>query len=78
MLLTAFLTAFALLPVAIQGNQAGHEIEGPMAIVILGGLISSTCVSLLLIPPLASRWLRTNNEAACSSPSQTARPLRVG
>jgi CzcA family heavy metal efflux pump len=57
-LLTALLTAFALLPVAIQGSQAGHEIEGPMAIVILGGLISSTCVSLLLIPPLASRWLR--------------------
>lgn len=59
-LLTALLTAFALLPVAIQGNQAGHEIEGPMAIVILGGLISSTCVSLLLIPPLAARWLRTS------------------
>jgi CzcA family heavy metal efflux pump len=58
-LLTALLTAFALLPVAIQGNQAGHEIEGPMAIVILGGLISSTGVSLLLIPPLAARWLRT-------------------
>ena len=57
-LLTALLTAFALLPVATQGTQAGHEIEGPMAIVILGGLISSTCVSLLLIPPLASRWLR--------------------
>ena len=57
-LLTALLTAFALLPVAIQGSQAGHEIEGPMAIVILGGLISSTCVSLLLIPPLAVRWLR--------------------
>ena len=56
-LLTALLTAFALLPVAIQGSQAGHEIEGPMAIVILGGLISSTCVSLLLIPPLAVRWL---------------------
>ncbi|HEY6923299.1 MAG TPA: efflux RND transporter permease subunit, partial [Steroidobacteraceae bacterium] len=59
-LLTALLTAFALLPVAMQGNQAGHEIEGPMAIVILGGLISSTGVSLLLIPPLASRWLRDN------------------
>lgn len=61
-LLTAMLTAFALLPVAIQGNQAGHEIEGPMAVVILGGLVSSTCVSLLLIPPLASRWLRDDIE----------------
>ena len=57
-LLTALLTAFALFPVALQLHQAGHEIEGPMAIVILGGLVSSTLVSLLLIPPLAARWLR--------------------
>jgi len=56
-LLTALLTALALLPVALQAHQPGHEIEGPMAIVILGGLVSSTLVSLLLIPPLAVRWL---------------------
>jgi Cu/Ag efflux pump CusA len=59
-LLTALLTAFALFPVALQLHQAGHEIEGPMAIVILGGLVSSTLVSLLLIPPLAARWLRAS------------------
>jgi Cu/Ag efflux pump CusA len=52
------LTAFALFPVALQLHQAGREIEGPMAIVILGGLVSSTLVSLLLIPRLAARWLR--------------------
>jgi Cu/Ag efflux pump CusA len=57
-LLTAMLTALALLPVALQLHQPGHEIEGPMAVVILGGLVSSTLVSLLLIPPLAARWLR--------------------
>ncbi len=57
-LLTALLTAFALLPVALQANEAGHEIEGPMAIVLLGGLATSTLVSLLLVPPLAARWLR--------------------
>lgn len=57
-LLTALLTALALLPVALQSREAGHEIEGPMAIVLLGGLVSSTLVSLLLIPPLAVRWLR--------------------
>ncbi|HWZ61911.1 MAG TPA: efflux RND transporter permease subunit [Steroidobacteraceae bacterium] len=56
-LLTALLTALALLPVALQSHEPGHEIEGPMAIVILGGLISSTLVSLLLVPPLAARWL---------------------
>ncbi len=57
-LLTALLTALALLPVALQSREAGHEIEGPMAVVILGGLVSSTFVSLALIPPLAARWLR--------------------
>jgi len=57
-LLTALLTGLALLPVAIQMHEPGHEIEGPMAVVILGGLVSSTLVSLLLVPPLAARWLR--------------------
>jgi CzcA family heavy metal efflux pump len=57
-LLTALLTALALLPVALQLHEPGHEIEGPMAVVILGGLVSSTLVSLLLVPPLAARWLR--------------------
>jgi CzcA family heavy metal efflux pump len=56
-LLTALLTGLALFPVAVQLHQPGHEIEGPMAVVILGGLVSSTLVSLLLIPPLAARWL---------------------
>jgi Cu/Ag efflux pump CusA len=56
-LLTALMTTLALLPVAVQLHQPGHEIEGPMAVVILGGLVSSTIVSLLLVPPLAARWL---------------------
>ena len=56
-LLTALLTALALLPVALQSHQPGHEIEGPMAVVILGGLVSSTLVGLILVPPLAARWL---------------------
>jgi Cu/Ag efflux pump CusA len=61
-LLTSLLTGLALLPVALQLHQPGHEIEGPMAVVILGGLVSSTLVSLLLIPPLAARWLRPSKQ----------------
>jgi Cu/Ag efflux pump CusA len=60
-LLTALLTGLALFPVALQLHQPGHEIEGPMAVVILGGLVSSTLVSLLLIPPLAAHWLRPHH-----------------
>jgi Cu/Ag efflux pump CusA len=63
-LLTALLTGLALLPVALQLHQPGHEIEGPMAVVILGGLVSSTLVSLLLIPPLAAHWLRPTEDGS--------------
>ena len=39
----------------------GNEIEGPMAAVILGGLVTSTALNLLVLPALASRWLRFKN-----------------
>jgi Cu/Ag efflux pump CusA len=68
-LLTTLLTALALFPVALQLHQLGHEIEGPMAVVILGGLVSSTFVTLLLIPPLAARWLRTERMTSIAAPA---------
>jgi len=74
-LLTTLLTALALLPVALQLHQPGHEIEGPMAVVILGGLVSSTLVSLLLIPPLAVRWLRGSEMTAQTLPTRRASAL---
>jgi Cu/Ag efflux pump CusA len=74
-LLTTLLTALALLPVALQLRQPGHEIEGPMAVVILGGLVSSTLVSLLLIPPLAVRWLRTDEMISQTLPADRASSL---
>jgi CzcA family heavy metal efflux pump len=74
-LLTTLLTALALLPVALQLHQPGHEIEGPMAVVILGGLVSSTLVSLLLIPPLAVRWLRADEMSGHPVPADRATAL---
>ncbi len=52
-LMTALVTALGLLPLAIGSREAGREIEGPMAIVILGGLITSTALNLLVLPTLA-------------------------
>ena len=46
-------TALGLLPLALGTGEAGQEIEGPMAIVILGGLITSTSLNLLVLPTLA-------------------------
>lgn len=54
--MTTAVTGLALLPLALSPASAGREIEGPMAIVILGGLISSTLVTLLLLPALANRF----------------------
>jgi CzcA family heavy metal efflux pump len=57
-LMTALVTALGVLPLAIQTGQAGREIQGPMAIVILGGLVSSTLASLILLPALIWRFGR--------------------
>jgi Cu/Ag efflux pump CusA len=51
-LMTASSTALALLPLVVLGNLPGHEIEHPMAVVITGGLVSSTFLTLVLLPVL--------------------------
>ena len=55
-LMTALVTALGLLPLALGSGEAGREIEGPMAIVILGGLVTSTLLNLLVLPTLALRY----------------------
>jgi Cu/Ag efflux pump CusA len=55
-LMTAGATGLALVPLAVAGSVAGHEIEHPMAIVILGGLITSTLLNLFVLPSLYLRF----------------------
>ncbi len=57
-LMTALVTGLALLPLALTSGAAGNEIEGPMAIVILGGLTTSTILNLIVLPTLALRYGR--------------------
>jgi Cu/Ag efflux pump CusA len=57
-LMTATVTGLGLLPLALGSGEAGREIEGPMAIVILGGLVTSTALNLLVLPTLALRYGR--------------------
>lgn len=51
-LMTALVTALGLLPLAMGSGQPGREIEGPMATIIVGGLITSTILNLLILPTL--------------------------
>ena len=57
-LMTALATGLALLPVAVTPNRPGRELEQPMAIVILGGLVTSTILNLLVMPTLFLRYGR--------------------
>ena len=49
-LMTALASALALIPLALSGDKPGNEIQSPMAIVILGGLVTSTLLNLIVIP----------------------------
>ncbi len=51
-LMTALVTALALMPLALGSGEPGREIEGPMAIIIVGGLATSTLLNLLVLPAI--------------------------
>ncbi len=67
-LMTALATALALVPIVAGGNRPGHEIEHPMAVVILAGLVSSTALNLFFMPSLYLRYARrltSSGRGAC-------------
>jgi Cu/Ag efflux pump CusA len=66
-LMTSIVTALGLLPLAIGMNEPGREIEGPMALVIVGGLMTSMALNLLVLPTLALRYGRF--EASSDEPA---------
>ena len=78
-LMTAIVTALGVLPLAIGNGEAGQEVEGPMAIVILGGLVSSTLLNLLVMPAVAARYYRARRPAedAPFQPTELQNPQRL-
>ena len=60
-LMTAATTGLALVPLVIAGDIPGHEIELPMAVVILGGLVTSTLLNLFVLPSLYLRFANTKS-----------------
>jgi len=61
-LMTALATGLAVVPLVITGDIPGHEIEHPLAIVILGGLFTSTLLNLFVVPSLYLRFGRRRNQ----------------
>ena len=57
-LMTSLATGLALVPLIVLGDRAGHEIEYPLAIVIVGGLVTSTLLTLFVVPSLYLRFGR--------------------
>lgn len=59
-IMTALTSALALIPLALRGNEPGNEIQSPLAMVILGGLISSTALNIFVVP-LLYRFINRRN-----------------
>jgi CzcA family heavy metal efflux pump len=70
-LMTTLATGLALVPLVVLGQRPGHEIEHPLAVVILGGLVTSTLLSLFVVPSL---YLRFHRPAEVSGPATGSRP----
>jgi Cu/Ag efflux pump CusA len=69
-LMTSIVAGLGVLPLAIDMGDPGREIEGPMAVVILGGLLTSMALNLLVLPTLALRYGRFEPITDDSLPSR--------
>ena len=71
-LMTALTAGLALIPLALTGHRPGNEIQSPLAVVVLGGLISSTFLNMIVLPALCSRFYPRDREVI-GLPGRTAR-----
>ncbi|MEJ2378983.1 MAG: efflux RND transporter permease subunit, partial [Pseudolabrys sp.] len=67
-LMTSIVTALGVTPLAVGMGDPGREIEGPMAVVILGGLLTSMMLNLLILPTLALRYGRFEAQEITAQP----------
>src|SRR5437660_1775554 len=63
-LMTTLACGLAIVPLVIAGNIPGNEIEHPLAIVVLGGLVTSTLLNLLVVPSLYLRFGKSRAQPA--------------
>ena len=62
-IMTALAAGLALIPFAVAYDKPGNEILSPLAVVILGGLISSTVLNMVVLPSLYLRWGQADTKA---------------
>ena len=67
--MTSLATGLALVPLVALGDRPGHEIEYPLAVVILGGLVTSTLLNLFVVPSLLLRYGSPRNAPAPYPPT---------
>jgi Cu/Ag efflux pump CusA len=70
--MTALATGLVLLPLVIGGEKPGQEIEYPLAVVIVGGLVTSTLLNLFLLPPLYALFGASRRERQAAPHSEPA------
>ena len=70
-IMTALTSALALIPLALRGHEPGNEIQSPLAVVILGGLISSTALNIYVVPILYRYISRSRKSPADNTGSKT-------
>ncbi len=68
-LMTALTAALALIPIVLAAGAPGNEIQAPMSAVILGGLVSSTLLNLLVVPPLFARFAKFDRSEDAGAPA---------
>jgi CzcA family heavy metal efflux pump len=70
-LMTAMTTGLALVPLVIAGDKPGSELQSPMAIVILGGLVTATFLNLVVVPALFMKWGRNERGVSLAEHKQS-------
>jgi Cu/Ag efflux pump CusA len=77
-IMTASATGLAIVPLVIAGNIPGHEIEHPMAVVILGGLFTSTMLNLFVVPSIYLKFGRSSEPVVQALPGGVRGCVPVG
>ncbi|HEX9337210.1 MAG TPA: efflux RND transporter permease subunit, partial [Pseudonocardiaceae bacterium] len=70
-LMTSLATGLAVVPLIVLGNEPGAEIEYPLAVVVVGGLVTSTLLNLFIVPSLYLRFGRRGTTRTLDSPERT-------